>query len=294
MFLTTAILLASLSAAPTRNDEGGTARGPLTPHEPAWKAGLVSTWDGAIARRAEEWVRDGEEGAVLQPLARYPVAARFMLGYLRRSDRLLQRKLAPRLAGILAVAVPAETLDELFEAEVLRRAEGLKGETKAAGDARMKAVDGVADQLAGRPRFSGVYDAESVVEDVVIAAQGWCRVPERAEAGAAILRKIVERTIRGERWNSAGPAMKSLVCACHEPSEELLGRFARWAYAVPDYGSPLPPDLSARRAIEALRAGRCDDLHPQGVHAGPDPLATWTPREKAALAEFLRVAASAR
>jgi hypothetical protein len=256
---------------------------------------LISTWEGGLAERVEELVRDGEEAAVLGPLSRYPVAARIMLGYFRRSERLLERKLAPALAGLLGKEAPPGTLDELFESEAARRADALRGGGAAAGgDARMATANRVLEQAAGRPGLAGYFDAQSVVEDVVIAARGWCGDPSRAPAGAAILRKVVERTIAGEDWNSAGPAMKGLVCDCHEGSADLLPRFATYAFAVPPLGSPLPTHLQARKEIEELRAGRCEGPRHRGGTSNVDPLASWSRRDQAGLRAFLLMAESAK
>src|SRR5574341_1204584 len=290
-------LLAILVAAPSQGAvPGPSARAALQNGEPSHpsKGMLLSTWEGILAERVEELVRDGREDAVLEPLARYPVAARHMLEYFRRSDRFLQRKLAPSLARLLGKEAPAGTLDELFEAEVTRRAAALRGETTVAGDPRMNAVNRVIERSAGSPGIVGFYDAQSVVEDVVIAAGSWCRVPNRARAAAAVLRKVVERTIRGERWNSSGPAMKGLVCDCHEESGDLLSRFATFAFAVPAYGSPLPDDLEARKVIEELRAGRCVEQREPGARPEADPLASWSRRDRDGLRAFLQTAASVR
>lgn len=256
---------------------------------------LISTWEGGLAERVEELVRDGEEAAVLEPLSRYPVAARIMLRYFRRSERLLERKLAPALAKLLGKEAPPGTLDELFESEAARRADALRGGGATAGsDARMVAVNRVLEQAAGRPGLAGYLDAQSVVEDVVIAARGWCSDPSRAPAGAAILRKVVERTIGGEAWNSAGPAMKGLVCDCHDESADLFTRFATYAFAVPPFGSPLPTHLEARKVIEELRAGRCDGPRHPGGTSNPDPLGSWNRRDEAGLRAFLLMAESAK
>ncbi len=295
----TAVLLAILSAAPNQGAVvAPRARGPLTIREPSWKPSeemLISTWEGGLAERMEELVRDGEEAAVLKPLCRHPVAARIMLGYFRRSERLLERKLAPALAGLLGKEAAPGTLDELFESEAARRADALRGGGATAdGDARMAAVNRDLEQAAGRPGIAGYYDAQSVVEDVVIAARGWCGDASRAPAGAAILRKVVERTIGGESWNSAGPAMEGLVCDCHEESADLFHRFATYAFAVPPFGSPLPTHLDARKVIEELRAGRCDRPRRPGETANADPLVSWSRRDEAGLRAFLLMAESAK
>lgn len=262
---------------------------PTTPKEM-----MLLAWDGRLLERVEELVHDGTEGAVLEPLARHPAAARFMVDHFRRSDRVLERKLAPLLAGLLAEEVSAGLLDEIFEAEAARRAGSSKGEKKDAGDAQTRTVDHVVNRVAGRPGFFGPVDAESVVEDVVTAARGWCAAPTRAKAGAAVLRKIIERTIGGERWNSSGAAMKALVCDCHEESAELLARFRTWAFAVPAIGSPLPTDLAARRAIEDLSAGRCDDQRRSAAPSNAGPLAAWDPGDRAQLRAFLLFAESVK
>jgi hypothetical protein len=255
---------------------------------------LVLTWEGPLAERVGELARDGTEDAVLGPLARHPVAARIMLDYFRNSDRLLQRKLAPSLAGLLGGEAPSETLDEILEAETARRRASLGAETTAGDDARMQAVDDAARRLTGRPGIAAYLDAQSVVEDVVIAARRWCAVPSRAPAGGAVLRKVVERTIAGEPWNTSGAAMKGLVCDCQAASPELLARFKSWAFAVSSSGSPLPDHIEGRRVVEALRAGRCDDPAPRAATPNPDPLADWDRRDRAGLRAFLFMAESAK
>lgn len=291
-------LLAIVVAAPSQGAvPGATAPAALQAGEASLplRERLIRAWEGPLAERVEELVRDGQEDAVLAPLARYPVAARFMLGYFRRSDRLLQRKLAPSLARLLGKDAPAATLDELFEAEATRRADALHGETTGGGgDNRMNAVNRVIEKSAGRPGFAGFYDAQSVVEDVVIAARSWCGEPSRAMAAAAVLRKVVERTIAGERWNSVGRAMEELVCDCHQESRELLTRFETFAFAVPPYGSPLPMDIEARKVIEELRAGRCDEPRRSAAESSADPLADWSRSDRDELRAFLRMAGSVR
>jgi hypothetical protein len=101
---------------------------------------LISTWEGSLAERMEALVRDGEEAAVLEPLSRYPVAARTMLGYFRRSERLLERKLAPALAGLLGKDGPPGTLDELFESEAARRAD-VRGSASRWADSRSEGLN---------------------------------------------------------------------------------------------------------------------------------------------------------
>ena len=260
----------------------------------SWEETLISTWEGPLSEQVEELLRDCHEDAVLEQLARYPVAARFMLGYFSRSNRLLQRKLAPSLARLLGKEAPSGTLDALFEAEAARRAAALRGEMAGGGNPRTNAVNRVIEQSADGPGLVGILDAESVVEDVVIAARSWCGVPSRAMAAAAVLRKVVERTIAGERWNSVGRAMKALVCDCHQGSSELLTRFATFAFAVGPYGSPLPVDLEARKVIEELRAGRCDEPRRRSAEASADPLSDWNRNDRDALRAFLRMTGSVR
>jgi hypothetical protein len=161
-------------------------------------------------------------------------------------------------------------------------------------DARMQAADDAAERLTGRPGITAYLDAQSVVEDVVTAAREWCAVPSRAHAAAAVLRKVVERSIAGERWSSSGAAMKGVVCDCHAASPELLARFTSWAFAVPSYGSPLPDHLEARRVVEDLRVGRCDDPSLRAATSSSDPLAAWDRRDRAGLRAFLLLAESVK
>lgn len=291
-------LLAILLAAPSHEAVPGPRRGSVAPQavegaHPS-KEKLIRTWEGRLAERVEELVRDGHEDAVLGPLARHPVAARFMLGYFRRSDRLLQRKLAPGLARLLLKDAPPETLDDLFDGEAARRAEVLRGASAPGGDPRTNAVNRVIERMSGRPGIASLLDAQSVVEDVVIAARSWCGEPSRARAGAAVLRKIVEGTIGGERWNSSGPAMKGLVCDCREGAGDLQSRFAAHAFAVGPYGAPLPDVLEARRVVEELRAGKCDEPRNPGARESADPLAGWNGADRAELRAFLGLAESMR
>jgi hypothetical protein len=72
-------------------------------------------------------------------------------------------------------------------------------------------VNRALEQVAQRPGVAGYFDAQSVVEDIVLAAVQWCRDTDRKKAGSALLRKVVERTIGDEYWNSSSAAMRGLL-----------------------------------------------------------------------------------
>lgn len=257
---------------------------------------LVTTWDAELGERVEELARDGNEAAVLEPLARHRAASLVMIQHLRASDRLLQRKLAPVLAGYLARRAPASLLDDLFEAEARRCADPRRAGRGPGGDARDEAVNRKLEQVAERRDVAGYFDAQSVVEDIVQAAARWCRDAERRKAGVSLLRKVVERTLEGEYWNSSSAAMRGLACDCREDSRELLSRFAtlpgRAAAAEPSR----PALVQERNVARELLTGKCaaSSGSSGGGAVSGDPLAAWDPRARDRLRTFLRLAEGVR
>lgn len=233
--------------------------------EPRSADALVRAWDAGFGAKVEHLLHDGREAAVMQALARHPPAALELVRHLRTSNDVTQRKLAAILVGRLAAQAPAGMLDALFEAEAARDraatdpADRLDGPS-VVNDVLRREVDGRRHRAA---RNVSRLDAQAVVEDIVFAATRWCGHPERASAGVALLRKVVERTVDGEYWNSSGAALEGLVCHCHADARDLLARFSSYAAGeAPDH--PSRPSLrQERNAAQALRAGRCDAIEPR-------------------------------
>lgn len=190
-------------------------------------AELVGLWDQQLARWCvDDLMPAHQEGALLQPLALYPHAARLLLRHAALSEDHRQRKAAAILAGH-ATELPHDTLDELFERESERSAAA--------------APDGL------EPHYS-----QSVVEDVVLAASRWCRHSGLREPAFALLRKIVERTLVGDYWCTAPYALATL-CRYEAPgAEALLREFDAYTRRpAPDH--PTRPTLhTERRFVEAL------------------------------------------
>ena len=253
---------------------------------------LVTAWDAGLAERVQELAHDGNEAAVLEPLSLHPAAALVVVQHLSQSGRLLQRKLAPVLAGYLGRRAPSNLLDDLFESEVRRRADHRRADSGTRGDARDEAVNRVLEQVAERPGVAGYFDAQSVVEDIVYAAVRWCRDADRKKAGVALLRKVVERTIGGEYWNSSSAAMTGLTCDCGEDSRELLSRFSTWARGATAAEPSRPSLVQERNVAEELLVGKCVASIGSSRSGGAngDPLAAWDKRAKSGLRAFLFLA----
>jgi len=121
------------------------------------EAQLTSAWEERYGAWAEDLQRDGLEAALLVPLARHPAAALHVARHVAHWDNHLQRKLAATLVGLVGAAAPADMLDVLFDAEVVRR----------------NATRELFEQLT----------SHSVVEDIVFAATRWCRAGSGATPG---------------------------------------------------------------------------------------------------------------
>jgi hypothetical protein len=117
------------------------------------------------------------------------------------------------------------------------------------------------------------FDAQSVVEDVVDSGIRWCGQRERRQAGASVLRRVVERTVAGEYWNASATALEGLVCVCVEDTggarqqlRDLGGREA----ARPSVAAVARP--RARRLASAprwpLRAWAGGRASPAGAGSG--------------------------
>jgi hypothetical protein len=71
---------------------------------------------------------------------------------------------------------------------------------------------------------------QSVVEDIVFSAAFWARREETRAAAFELLRRVVERTIGGEYWNTASYAMTTLCRHQCLAYADLLTRFQQFAF----------------------------------------------------------------
>jgi hypothetical protein len=216
---------------------------------------LVSAWEERYGAWAEDLMRDGLETALLVPLAAHPIAALHVVRHVAHWDNHLQRKLAATLVGLVGTAAPGDMLDGLFEAEAARR--------RATGE--------LFEQLT----------SHSVVEDIVFAATRWCRAGERRDAGLALLRKVVERTLDGEYWNTASYAVMGLVHHRAPQAAEVLERFAVFA-------RERPPE---RTFVDQLAAGNATIIEEQlaGAEREAETIA-WSDDARVAIEELVRLA----
>lgn len=182
---------------------------------------FLAQWDLQLAGFCiQDLMPDGEEAALLMPLAASPRAATLLVRHAARSSDYRQRKLAAILAGFIQDPLPG-LLDELFEQESERNALAL-------------------------PETTEPLCSQSVVEDIVLAASRWCRREVLREPAFALLRKVVARTLIGEYWSTACYALTTL-CRYEAPGvDELLQSFAAFARSSPPE-HPLRPSLGTER-----------------------------------------------
>jgi hypothetical protein len=255
---------------------------------------LVAAWDSGFGAWVEELAKHGREGAALDAIALHRTAALRLVEHLRASDHGMQRKLAVMLAGYLGPDAPAGILDALFEAEAARDRAARQGDveprTEEAVDELVRDAGGEGTQRPATiyqlyppsvappppppPRaLVDRFDAQSVVEDVVDSGIRWCGQRERRQAGASVLRRVVERTVAGEYWNASATALEGLVCVCVEDTggarqqlRDLGGREA----ARPSVAAVARP--RARRLASAprwpLRAWAGGRASPAGAGSG--------------------------
>lgn len=218
---------------------------------------LVSAWEERFGAWAEDLLRDGLETALLVPLAEHPAGALCVARHVAHWDNHLQRKLAATIVGLVGVAAPADMLDALLDAEVARR--GQTGE--------------LFEQLT----------SHSVVEDIVFAATRWCRAAERREAGLAVLRRVVERTLDGEYWNTASYAVMGLV---HHDAPDAGALFER--FAVFARGGERAPE---RAFVEHLAQGNSTIIEDQLAGAEREAATiAWSDDARAAIGELVVLA----
>lgn len=175
--------------------------------------------------RVADWVafdlsKEGCEGIVLQPLGEHSKAAAFIVEAASRSAISRHRKVAACLAGWIKEP-PLNLLRELLEQEAKR------------------------DRELPRDDF-GRFETQSVVEDIVFAAAFWARNASTRDAGLELLRSVVERTLRGEYWNTASYAITTLLYQQSPDSAELLRRFHEFAMRT-RVDHPSNPSLTQER-----------------------------------------------
>jgi len=166
------------------------------------ESALVSKWN-ELSDWLFELTKSGHAGAVLGPLASQPDAALAIVRTESESEDYTHRKLAACLAGYLQTD-ETSLLESLFEKEAVR-------------DARLPPDN-----------IERLY-CQSVVEDIVFAATRWCWREASREPALSLLRKVVERTIDGEYWNTSSYAIVALCKYDPRGSDSLLRRFDSYA-----------------------------------------------------------------
>lgn len=233
---------------------------------------FLRRWDGTFESLVSLMLQtERQENVVLVPLARSPKASLLLIDHLASSSEPNVRCTAAALAGHLRSAAPPELLERLFDAECARLSNGH-------------------DPLK-------VIAAQSVVETLVFSAARWSRDERAREAGLALCRKIVERTVERtdqEYWASAPYAMVLLVRHLAPDADALLARFAAYAEGPPPDFVTKPTLQNERACARALAAGvpaaigRVDALVDKLDAAPPIDLSE---EARAALDEWLALAA---
>jgi len=190
------------------------------------EAEFIRLWDQTLAPFCvEDLMPARQELALLQPVAAYRRGGERLARHVAFADDHRQRQVAAILAGFMGLP-PRDLLDELFERESERGA-------------------------AARPGGLEPHYAQSVVEEVVLAATRWAREPALREPAGAVLRKVVERTLGGEYWSSAAYALTTL-CR-YGLGADLVQGFVRFANAPPP-DHPLRPSLATEQRFAAALA----------------------------------------
>ena len=196
---------------------------------------FLKLWDESLARFCvDDLMPAGQETALLQPLAGFPRAAERLVRRASLCDDQRQRQCAAILLGYMS-APPDGLLDELFERESERSA-------------------------AASPESLEPLRSQSVVEDIVLAASRQCRIAALREPACALLRKVVERTLVGEYWNTAAFALTTLCQRRAAHASDLLVAFARFARGSPPDHPSNPSLATERRFVDALQSAGGDSL----------------------------------
>lgn len=134
-----------------------------------------------------DFVKEGSEGAVLGPLAAFPIAATWVAGSLALSDDYVCRKIGAMLAGfidIIDIEGNSTVLTQMLDRE--------------------------------RARFAtDPLEANSVGEDIMFAATRWTLSdnPHSQQAGVDILSEMVRDALEGTAWNTSHWAAANLLAA---------------------------------------------------------------------------------
>ena len=194
---------------------------------------FLDTWDRQLAAWCvDDLMPEGLEAAVLLPLAAYRWAAAALVEHAGQSDDFRHRKLAAILAGFIENP-PHQLLDDIFERESERGA-------------------------LAPPETSEALYSQSVVEDVTLAAVRWCQDTSAREAGLALLRKVVERTLIGEYWGSASYALAALRHFEPDSTRGLLDNFVAFAMGAPPTHPANPTLGTERQFARMLRSGHSE------------------------------------
>jgi hypothetical protein len=169
---------------------------------PPWEGRLVEdVWERLSSTASDslgwlwyEFAKQGEESAVLAPLASFVTAAAWLSESLSMSDYSIHRKLGAMLAGFIDDRQKTGILVRLLERE------------------------------------QGIYtlsplDSNSVGEDIMFAATRWSnsRHDEVREAGIEVLRRMVDDALQQIPWNTASWAAANLYLAT-QGEDKLIER----------------------------------------------------------------------
>ncbi len=192
---------------------------------------FMQMWDTMFEEvYAFELVRRGKEVTMISRLTPTPKAAALLLEKMVSSGEPLKREAAAHLAGFLAETGPLDVLQRLFHFEV----------NSNLGEA------------------TNALNAQQVVRAIVLAAARFARDPRAREAGLAVCREVIERTINGgagEYWAPSPYAMVTLVRHQAPDAQSILDRWAAWGLGEPP-AYVLPTSLEGERSCaRALLAG---------------------------------------
>ena len=191
---------------------------------------FLSRWEPFQEVLVFELLRRGKEITLLSRLVPTPRAAGLVLARMASSNDRSVREGAAALAGLLSESAPLDVLAALFARET---------------------SPPPIDPLTA-------FAAQENVRALVFSAARWCRSDRARDAGLALCRDVVERTIAGgakEHWTASPFAMSTLVRHRPEEHRALLDRFAAWANGDPP-AYLVPTTLQSERSCaRALLAG---------------------------------------
>ncbi|GAB5405800.1 MAG: hypothetical protein Aurels2KO_40310 [Aureliella sp.] len=171
----------------------------------------------------EDLAQCGEESALFAPMAESPEAAGWLAGCMAMSDDSITRKLAAMLAGWLVESkFNRDLLGEMLQRE------------------RQRAT-------------SDMLEANSVVEDILLAATRWASgtQEETRSAGRAVLSEIVRDALLGTKWNTAHWAFANLHFATDGTASII-------AEAIEASSAQLADQPYLEIAIEGIRSDNLD------------------------------------